>query len=160
MTLWCQELRTTAVYWHLSMMCSSQICKNTGMEGGTKMFYFNRSNEHFRYLILHVSLICTLALMLSPAPVVWKSLMSWPIMCSRPYPRIFSAVWLHHTTWSTANIFFHQPKYFWFNIFLDKRPRRTKKTSEKCTRGGKGDKSGGQSIQRILREWIEMSEKY
>ena len=96
---------------------AQEICKNTGMEGGTKMSYFYRSNEHFRYLILYVSLICTLALMLSPAPVVWKSLMSWPIMCSRPYPRIFSAVWLHHTTCSTTNIFFHQPKYFLVEYF-------------------------------------------
>ena len=97
--------------------------------------------------------------MLSPAPVVWKSLMSWPIMCSRPYPRIFSAVWLHHTTWSITNIFFANQNIFWQNSQTERIKTDQETVETTCTRGGKGDKSGGQSIQRILREWIEMSEK-
>ena len=36
-------------------------------------------------------------LMVSPVPVVWNSLMSFPIISSRPKPRTFSAVWLHQT---------------------------------------------------------------
>ena len=108
---------------------------------------------------MNVSVISTLALMLSPAPVVWKSLMSWPIMCSRPYPRIFSAVWLHHTTWSITNIFFANQNIFWQNSQTERIKTDQETVETTCTRGGKGDKSGGQSIQRILREWIEMSEK-